>query len=451
MEKQSLLTLAEWCGGKLEGENISVTDVCRNTQALTSGCLFTPLIGARADGHIYIDDALQKGAKATLCARDDIKPDCPVIRVSDTLRAVQDIATNYRKNFNIKLIGVTGSVGKTTTCRMISDVLKTNYRLLKTQDDMNGQVGLPYALLSLDSAHEAAVMEMGMSQYGELSRLTSIASPDIAVINSIGTAHIEFFETRENILKAKLEILEGLNPNGKAILCGDEKLLWNLNLSHETIYYGIENKDCDLVGEIITSDALSQTIKVKGLGREFVVNLPVGGKHNAQNALAACAVGISMGLCDENIQNGLLAYESAKGRQRIFEFKKMTLIDDCYNASPDAVCASLKILASLPAQNRIAVLGGMRELGNYANKAHTLCGEVAASCATHLLCYGEGSLEYKNGAIRGGMDEKNVKVFESRDEMAEYLKSIASVGDAVLFKGSHSMKIEEVLEKFMEE
>ncbi len=453
MEKQSLLTLAEWCQGTLEGDNIVVTDVCRNTQALTSGCLFTPLIGARADGHIYIDDALKKGAFATLCAHDDIKPECPTIRVHDTLRAVQDIAANYRKSFGIKLVGVTGSVGKTTTCRMISDVLKTHYRLLKTEDDMNGQVGLPYALLRLDSTHDAAVMEMGMSQYGELSRLTAIATPDIAVINSIGTAHIEFFTTRENILKAKLEILEGLKPDGTAILCGDESLLWELRgrLSHKTIYYGIENDKADLVGRIISSDALSQVIQVKGLGRDFIVTLPVGGIHNAQNALAACAVGISMELSDENIQKGLMTYESAKGRQRIFEFKGMTLIDDCYNASPDAVCASLKILASLPAEKRIAVLGGMRELGDYAVKAHTLCGEVAASCATHLLCYGEGSNEYKNGAIRGGMDGKNIKVFDSREEMAEHLKTIASNGDAVLFKGSHSMKIEEVLEKFMEE
>ncbi len=453
MEKKSLLTLAKWCDGTLEGDNIIVSDVCRNTQSLTKGCLFTPLIGARADGHVYISDALKKGAVATLCARDDIKPACPTIRVSNTLSAVQDIAKNYKNNYNVKLVGVTGSVGKTTTCRMISDVLKTSFRLLKTEDDMNGQIGLPYALLNLDSTHEAAVMEMGMSQYGELSRLTAIATPDVAVINSIGTAHIEFFGTRENIRKAKLEILEGLKSDGTAVLSGDEKLLWDIrgDMSHKTIYYAVDNIDADVVGSIISSDALSQTIRVRGLGRDFTIYLPVGGVHNAKNALAACAVGISMGISDEDIIKGISSYESAKGRQRIFKHNEMTLIDDCYNASPDAVKASLLILASVPSNKRIAVLGGMLELGEYSVSGHTACGEIAANCATHLLCYGEGSDAYRNGAIRGGMSEDRILIFDSRDDMAAYLKTLATSGDTILFKGSHSMKIEEVLEKFMEE
>jgi len=453
LKNVSLQTIADWCGGILEGENLTVTDVCRNTQALTKGCLFTPLIGERADGHRYIGDALRLGAAATLCSHPELSFPCPVIRVADTLKAAQAIAAGYRASRNVKMIGVTGSVGKTTTSRMISNVLKGKYNLLKTEDDMNGQIGLTYAMFGLDDSHDAAVMEMGMSQYGELRRLTHIAKPDFAVINSIGTAHIEFFGTREHILEAKLEILEGLNPDGVAIFCGDEPLLLNSipNVRQKVVTYGIDNQSADVVGTILTSDAVSQTIGVSGLGRCFTFTLPSGGKHNAENALAACTVGILLDVSDTMICAGLGEYEGAKGRQRVLVRGGYTIIDDCYNASPDSVKAALSVLSSIAADKHIAVLGGMRELGAYAQTGHIACGAAAAVYATDLLCFGEGSEQYKIGALQAGMAQDRVHVFETREALAAYLKKISCPGDAILFKGSRYMKIEEVMDFFLKE
>ena len=453
MEKVSLKTLAAWCGGVLEGEDVPITDICRNTQALTKGCLFTPMIGERTDGHKYIEDAICLGAAATLCAHDDLHPACPVIRVDDTLKAAQKLAAAYRRQRDIKLVGVTGSVGKTTTGRMIGNIVSRAFNMLKTEDDMNGQIGLTYAMFRLEDAHEAAVMEMGMSQYGELSRLTAIANPDIAVINSIGTAHIEFFGTRENILKAKLEILEGLKDDGTAVFCGDEPLLWNCKdaVGKNVLTYGIDNTACDVVGEVIASSASEQTVRVRGLGRDFTFMLPSGGIHNARNALAACTAAIVLEISDADIIAGLGAYESAKGRQRILSCKGHILIDDCYNASPDSIKASLQVLASMDAGKHIAVLGGMRELGAYSDVGHFICGEAAAAVVSDLLCYGEGSEKYREGALAAGMDATRIHLFDDHAEMTAYLRSIAGEHAAILFKGSRKMKIETVLHEFMEE
>ncbi len=453
MNTLKLSTLAAFCGGVLDGEDILITDICPNTRQITPGCLFTPLIGERADGHKYIDDALTLGAAATLCAHDELHPSCPAIRVENTLRAVQKMAAVYRQTKDIRLVGVTGSVGKTTTGRMIAGVLDRKYKLLKTADDMNGQIGLTYAMFRLDDSHEAAVMEMGMSQYGELRRLTNIAAPDIAVINSIGTAHIEFFGTRAHILEAKLEILEGMKPDGIAVFCGDEPLLWDAKdtVTQKVLTYGIENAEVDVHGEILSADAASQTIHVTGLGRDFTFTLPSGGIHNGCNALAACTVGILMDVSNEDIIAGLASYEGAKGRQRVIRHGTYTLIDDCYNASPDAVKASLKVLASIDAPQHIAVLGGMRELGEYAEKGHTACGIAAAEAVSDLLCYGDGSEYYVSGAVSADMDETKVRRFDTRQDLATYLLTIAKPGAAILFKGSRAMKMEEVLETFMKE
>ena len=453
MEKVSLRTLAAWCGGVLDGEDVMITDICRNTQALTKGCLFTPMIGERTDGHRYIDDAIRLGAAATLCAHDDLHPACPVIRVDDTLKAAQKIAAAYRRERDIKLVGVTGSVGKTTTGRMLGGIVSRRFRMLKTEDDMNGQIGLTYAMFRLENSHEAAVMEMGMSRYGELSRLTAIANPDVAVINSIGTAHIEFFGTRENILKAKLEIMEGLKPDGTAVLCGDEPLLWNIRneIKQRVLTYGIDNRDADVVGEVLEASAAAQTICVTGLGRTFTVDLPVGGIHNARNALAACTAAMVLGIDDADIIAGLASYESAKGRQRIFTHNGHTLIDDCYNASPDSVKAALAVLASIDAPKHIAVLGGMLELGDYSETGHLACGKAAAQYASDLLCYGNGSDWYRAGALEAGMNDADIHVFDDHASMASYLRTIAGENAAVLFKGSRGMKIEEVLNRFLEE
>ncbi len=352
-------------------ERVMIKDVCKDSRAVRPGSLFVPLPGTRFDGHDFLPDAVSGGASAALCARDGMQFDgFPLLCVKDVLTAYQAIAAGYRSLFSPCVVGITGSVGKTTTALMTAAVMGSRYRLLKTEEDSNGQVGLPFALFRLMPEHEAAVLEMGMSQPGELSRLTRIARPDIAVINAIGTAHIEFFGTRENICKAKLEILHGLRPGGQVVLNGDEPLLWEQRryLDNKVFYYGLNNPQADLRAKIVGTEAGATVFDAYFDGRTQRVRLPAVGEHNVSNALAAILAGICAGMDFSEAAAALEGYTPARGRQNIRTAGGVTVIDDCYNASPEAVCASLSVLKELSAAHRFAVLGGMLELGDYARR-----------------------------------------------------------------------------------
>ena len=449
----TLAEIASWAGSACPAgcERVMINDVCKDSRAARPGRLFVPLPGTRFDGHDFIQAAAAAGASAALCAREDLAPNLPLLRVRDVLSAYQAVAAGYRARFSPRVVGITGSVGKTTTALMTAAVLGSRFRLLKTDEDSNGQIGLPFALFGLSPEHEAAVLEMGMSQPGELTRLTRLARPDVVVINSIGTAHIEFFGTRENICKAKLEILQGLRPGGRVVLNGDEPLLWEKRgmLGFETYYYGIHNPDADLCARIVGTDGGATVFDARFDGRTQRVRLPAVGEHNVSNALAAILAGVCTGIPFVDAAAALEGYAPARGRQNIYTAGGVTIINDCYNASPEAVCASLAVLKGLPAARRFAVLGGMLELGDYARAGHARCGRCAAQCADFLFTYGGDA--YLDGARAAGIDAAHAAAYPTHEALARRLLAEVKPGDAVLFKGSHGLHMDAALALFEKE
>lgn len=435
---------------------LELTGISRNTQTLEKGMLFVPLRGERFDGHRFIPQAEEKGAAAVLCdergldaipAGTDVK--VPKLLVENTLFAVQAIAAGVRAESGVKVVGVTGSVGKTTTSEMIALALGGRHRLARTAPDMNGQVGLTFAILDLKD-EDTAVWEMGMNMPGELMRLTKMARPDIAVINTIGTAHIGFFGTRERICKEKMTVAAGLPAGGTLVLNGDEPLLRQAEKPEgiRVLYFGIEDADvtCRIVEE--NADGSRFVARVPD-GDEQEIFLPSPGRHNVQNALAAVAVGWLCGVPLAEIAEGLGRFGNVKGRQRLVREKGFVILEDCYNASPDAVVASLGVLKGLSAGQRFASLGVMLELGDYTAEGHRRCGAAAAACADWLCVYGDGCGAYLEGAREAGMDPAHCLAFADHESMSAFLKEKAVPGDALLFKGSRLTHMEKVLAGFL--
>ncbi|MGI6578437.1 MAG: UDP-N-acetylmuramoyl-tripeptide--D-alanyl-D-alanine ligase [Eubacteriales bacterium] len=458
MERITLRDIAGYCSAKdFEVDlGISVEGISVDSRSLRQGELFIPIIGERFDGHNFIDQARAAGAVAVLSSRKDSDPG--TLYVDDTLQALLDIACGYRKRFSVKVTAITGSVGKTTTKEMIAAVLAEFAPTLKTEGNLNNLVGLPLSLLRLAGGHRAAVFEMGMNHLGEISRMTRAALPDIAVITNIGTAHIEHLGSREGILKAKTEIFEGLGEEGTVILNGDDQLLWGLRnkLPFRTVFYGIENKDCDIIGVNISQDSR--------VGTRFVASTPTGemdmflpaiGRHNILNALAAVAVGLEYTRgnvkstdpkeVERKIALGISRFRSAEMRQNILHAGGLTIIDDCYNANPDSMSAALSVLRTYPSHGkRIAVLGDMLELGDYSEQAHRSLGEEAARSSDHIFLFGTASEHTLLGAIQSGKPTSAIAHFESREELANELLELAGPGDVILLKGSRGMKLEMV-------
>ncbi|MCX7615534.1 MAG: UDP-N-acetylmuramoyl-tripeptide--D-alanyl-D-alanine ligase [Clostridiales bacterium] len=447
MEKLYLSKVANWVGGVLHGTDCELFSVSTDTRTIEAGSLFIPLKGDRFNGHSFIGEAVEKGAAAFFSEESNIETTVPYVVVLDTNQALLTLAERYKAQFPVKTVGITGSVGKTTTKEMTASVLSQKYKTLKTEGNFNNLIGLPLTVIKLDQSYEATVLEMGMSNFGEISQLTKVAKPDIAVITAVGVAHIEFLGSREGILKAKLEILEGLKEGGSAVLNGDEPLLYRLKgtLPQNTVYYGWGNPECDITAFDIdeTSTGLSFTVKANEL--EFRVNLNVPGMHNVNNALAAVACGLHFGLSTEEIQEGLLSFRNVGMRQNIYQKNGFTIIEDCYNASPDSVIAALGVLKNIETDGRrFSILGGMRELGDYAKKGHIDCGAVSAGIADFLYVFGENAEFYVEGAKKAGMDKSHIRCFNTKNDLAEDLIQTARPGDVLLFKGSRAMKMEEV-------
>lgn len=439
----TLAQAAEWCGGQVAPQFAARTFCGANfdTRRLQPGELFVAVTGAR-DGHDFAPDALSKGAAAVLASRP-LAESVPAVYVSDTVAALQAIAAHYRQTLPLTSVGITGSVGKTTTKEMIAAVLETTFRTEKTAANFNNGLGLPVTVLGLAPDCEAAVLEMGMNHFGELSVLTRIAQPDIAVITNIGTMHIENLGSREGILKAKLELLEGLRPNGSVIFNGDDDLLCTVAEKYHATTFGF-SAHCDVRAENLTAEGETQRFTVAADGLRFEVTLPVAGRHNVLNALAAVAVGRRMGVSPEAMQRALVDFHNTGMRQRIYALHGMTVIEDCYNAGPESMRAALQVLHDTKTDGRrIAVLGGMLELGDHAPQAHFEVGQLAAKTADAVFAYGAHSEQYVRGAQGSGIPAAQ---YPTHEALAEALKAYAKPGDVLLVKGSRGMRMERVLE-----
>lgn len=425
----------------LEGKYDSI---CTDTRKITSGCLFIAIKGDNFDGHNFAKKAVENGASAVLCEKDCGLGDFQIV-VESTRTALLDLAGYYRSKFDIPVVGITGSVGKTTTKEMTHAVMSAKFNTLKNEGNLNNEIGVPLTLFRLEKCHEAAVIEMGMSGFGEISRMTEAVKPDVAIISNIGVSHIEKLGSREGILKAKLEILHGMKDNAPIILNGDDDMLVNAETgTHPVIYYGIKNVNSLFKAFDITSKESETDMSVGFADGSDRVSLPFPGRHNVYNALAAVAVGSQFGIGVHEALEALKGYVPAGMRQRINIKNGITFIEDCYNASPDSQAAALAVLAGFNAERTVAVIGDMLELGSVSEQAHYGVGVKAAENGINaVFTYGERSLETARGAKEGGVEI--VKSYSDKSELAKELSLYLKEGDAVLFKASRGMKLEDVI------
>ena len=456
MEIMTLADIVRATKGKLIAGTPEITaiDVNTDSRVIGEGMLFVALVGDNFDGHDFVQCAAERGAAAVVVSKD-VEADCPKILVEDTLKALGDIATYYRCKFKIPFVGITGSVGKTTTKDMIAWVLESKYNLLKTKGNFNNQIGLPLTLLRLEKEHEIGVIEMGMSGFGEIDALASMAKPETGVFTNIGMSHIEKLGSRENICKAKLEMLSHIKPGGNVVYCGDDDMLWNERTrfnSFKAMSYGVANQECDVLATDINYGATGTDFTLCHGDVSVRVHIPVLGEHNVKNALAAYLVGIRYGVSAEEYVEAVSTFEPGKMRQNILEVNGITVINDCYNASPSSVQAGLKILNQIDKNRRkVAVLGDMLEMGEYASAAHELVGDyVVENNVDILVTVGKDSLSIVEGAVRKGMKAENTKNFETNAQVIEYLDTIVQKGDIVLVKASRGMKLETVVEHLIQ-
>ncbi len=451
MGRITLAQAAAWCGGRIDPKYADVTflGACNDTRKLEPGQLFLALKAVR-DGHDFIPDALEKGAAAVLCEHNEA--DIPAIVVPDTRRALGDIARQERKRLGMKVVGVTGSVGKSTTKEMIAAVLSRSFRVGKTPVNHNNDIGMPMAILAMEEGTQVAVLEMGMNHFREIAYLASIARPDVAVIINIGTMHIEHLGSQEGILKAKLEIMEGMREDGKIVLNGDDPLLWSQReqCPLKATYFGSVNPECAVRGSRIREqEGLLQFTASCGK-LSFPVELALEGQHYVSDALAAVAVGMELGVNPSKIQESLSQFQNMAGRQEIFEARGCTVIKDCYNAGPESMAAALNVLGKRPGR-RVAVLGDMLELGVCTQAEHYRVGRIAAEKADLIFAFGPNGGRVIDGALTGGMNASRARAFENRREIIAALKRAVKPGDVLLVKGSRGMHMELILDGFLEE
>ena len=440
MKEMTLREIAQAVNGQLlhADGTVLIDNISTNSNTVSKSTLFVALKGEHFDGHDFISDFHQNGGSATISERDT---GLPAILVEDTRLALGDLARYYRGKFDLPVIGVTGSVGKTSTRRMVESVLSIAGPVCCTQGNLNNEIGLPRTLLTIEDAHRFAVIEMGMNHAGEIRYLTHIAKPDIAVITNVGTAHIGNLGSREAILQAKLEILEGLPPDGLALLNGDDERLYAQRgkLPFRTLFYGIRNPDCDLVASDVACGALASKFRVGS--DAFTIRVP--GAHHVYNALAAIAIGLEFHMPVTDIQRGAADFRPADMRQAMIEAGGVRIIEDCYNANADSMEAALAVLAaSDTGGRRIAILGDMLELGAFTQSEHRRVGACAARHGIDLLItVGEHARTIAEQAGAGGVE--TMSVYNNREALQTVL-DILQEKDAVLVKASRSAKFEEI-------
>lgn len=422
----------------------TLADVCTDTRKIQPGSLFVCLRGERFDGHSFASQAAQLGA-AALLVDHPVDADVPQLVVTDTGKALLQLAGWYRRRFRLPVVGLTGSVGKTTTKEFIALVLGAKYNTLKTQGNLNNEIGVPQMLFRLEDSHTAAVIEMGMNHFGEISRLTRAVAPTVGLITNIGVSHIENLGSRAGILQAKLEILEGMAPDAPLIVNADNDMLRTVKLGDRPLLtFAIDDQSADFTATDIAEQGSTTTFTVHHSTFTQPVTIPTVGIHNVYNALAAMAVGYATGVDPAAAAAALANYVPAGMRQNLVQVGGVQVIEDCYNASPDSMRAALQTLGKLPVHRRYAVLGAMLELGDYAKEAHTQVGKMAAENGIDgVLAYGADAAYIVEAAKQAGLE--NARLFDTKEALAQALAQQVQPGDGVLFKGSRGMHLEDVM------
>ena len=417
-------------------ENLEIESYSKDTRTIKKNDCYIGIIGETFDGNLFWEDAKEKGACACLLdsfeGKIEEKDPFTIILVSDTIAAIQALAHYVRIESHAKVVAITGSAGKTSTKDMIASVLKEKYKILKTPGNLNGQIGLPLNILAYKD-EPVWVLEMGMNDFGQLKELSSIASPDVAVITNIGTAHIGILGSRENILKAKLEILEGMNDKGVLVLNGDNDLLKTVKTDLKQVTFGLESGN-DIVATDIKMDGEKTICKIEN----NEIEIPVMGEVFVYNALAAYAVGKLFSLTPEEIKNGIASFQMSNNRMNTIKTTKFTIINDTYNANPDSVKSAIKTLGTFK-NRKVAILGDMLELGENEKKYHQEIGEFCNEKIDVLITI---------GVLSKNMFDKFTKekyYFKTNEEAETKLKDILKQDYVILVKASHSMKLDTIV------
>lgn len=452
MKNMTLQQIALACDGEYVGDdslkNQEIIGITTDSREAKEGWLFIPIRGERVDGHSFITDVIKQGAIGCLSEERLSTVSIPYILVSSSLEAIKKIATYYREQLDIKVIGVTGSVGKTSTKEMIASVLSSKYSVLKTLGNFNNELGLPLTIFRIRE-EEVAVLEMGISDFKEMHRLSNIAKPDICVLTNIGDCHLENLKDREGVLRAKSEIFDGMKKGGSVLINGDDEYLNTITSvqGKKPISFGITNHKVDIYADQIEDRGLEGTkCTIHMEERQIEVQISIPGYHMVYNALAGAAAGFVLGLTLEEIKQGIESLVPVAGRNHLIKANEMTIIDDCYNANPVSMKASIDVLQKADTRT-VAILGDMFELGAQEISLHKEVGEyLAKSSIDVLLCAGELS-RYLAEEVKDKNPSKEVVYFRTREELLQHLNSYLKKGDTILVKASNGMKFKEVVEK----
>ena len=460
MKHMTLSEIADACCGIYYGDpaflDREVSSVAIDSRKVVKDTLFVAIKGVRVDGHSFIPQVMEAGALCSLSEQDLGDVDYPYIRVSSCTEALKDLAEHYRRSLDIKVVGITGSVGKTSTKEMIASVLSEKYNVLKTEGNFNNEIGLPLTVFNIREEHEVAVLEMGISHFGDMKPLAKIARPDVCVITNIGYAHLENLGTRDGILKEKSSMTDYMNPKGSIIFNGDDDKLksYTSRNGRTPVYFGLTSS-CPFHVENIERKGL------KGTYAEFVTptshfhaHISIPGDHMIYSALAGVAVGYALGMNNEEIARGIEKLVPIAGRNNLIEAKHYTIIDDCYNANPASMKSSLDVLAYADTR-KVAILGDMGELGADELAMHREVGAYAAFKNTDVLvCIGALSKDMAEAAKETVLaTEKNMKVFhfDTKEDFYQNMGQILKENDTILVKASHFMEFPEIVKKLSEE
>jgi UDP-N-acetylmuramoyl-tripeptide--D-alanyl-D-alanine ligase len=439
-------------------ETTEVKDISIDSRKVDKGYMFIPIIGERFDGHSFIEDAFNKGASVALTSKsiDNIEKysDKTIIKVDDTLKALQDIAKYFLLKLNLPVVAVTGSTGKTTTKELIYNVLSQKYRVLKNEGNFNNHIGLPLTLLNLNNNHEIVVLEMGMSGRGEIDLLSKIATPQTGVITNIGVSHIEKLGSQEEIFNAKMELTNYMDENSVLIINGDDKFLKTLKnrkTKYGKVFAGLNKNNNIYATDTSNSNEYGIAFTLHLNNNTYNFDLKIPGRHNIYNALLAICVGLHYNVSMNDIIKGINSYTGNNMRLNIINLKDIKIVNDCYNASPDSMKAALEVLRQVDCKRKISVLGDMFEMGNFSENAHISVGHsVYEYNVDILITVGDKARNIAKGAVQRGFKEKDVFITENNSQAIEILKKIMKAGDTILVKGSRGMHMEEIVEFLLE-
>ncbi len=426
--------------------SFEVTSIVKDNREVVEGSLFVPFKGAKVDAHDFIPQAIEAGA-AVVLSEYDLSEGVTYIKVASCPQAWKDLAAFYRQQLECEIIGIVGSVGKTSTKEMVASVLGTKYKVQKTAGNFNNEIGLPLTIFSIKEEHEVAIVEMGISDFHEMTRLAEIAKPDMVVMTNIGDCHLEQLIDRDGVLKAKSEVIPYIKKGGALVLNMDDAKLASISQKEgiEILGYGMDEKNAAYATNSVTAGIAAQKATFHMGGEYFEATIPMSGEHNVYNALAAICVGSRMGLSMEQMKQGIETVPVVAGRNNQIESNGCTIIDDCYNANPASMKASLGVLANAKGRT-IAVLGDMGELGKKEKELHYEVGTFAAQKEIDwICCVGELAKEIARGAREHG--GKHVEEFATKTELISCLKKEKRVGDTILIKASHFMEFGEVVKE----